>query len=275
MQVRSYLESEAERSVADFAAPPPGPTRSKDWRTSGLLVPPQDQGDCGSCWAFAGVHAVVDNLRVARNQIIPMASIQQLVCDLTLPGTNGCDGGSPRYIMQALSGSLFSTNRASICDRSPPGVPSTYKCGVVAESCQSYKSSESMQSCRPTCDNGTPRYLAARPLPALVGVGYRDLTGKGVAAIRAAIDIGPVTASFLYYDDFGVFPWSPVTIYSRPPSKKNEKSQGAHAVELVGYGSIGATPYWLVRIAPRSNVTRCRLLHATPERQQSLVKDSG
>ena len=88
MQVRGYLESEAERSVADFAAPPPGPTRSKDWRTSGLLEPPQHQGACSSCWAFAGLHAVVDSLRVAHNNSYEMASVEQMLC-LDLPRTHG------------------------------------------------------------------------------------------------------------------------------------------------------------------------------------------
>lgn len=42
---------EVELDVADLAA-------GVDWRTTGALNPVQDQGDCGSCWAFSSIAAM-------------------------------------------------------------------------------------------------------------------------------------------------------------------------------------------------------------------------
>jgi len=73
---------------AEIAAAP----KSKDWTTEkNVLNPVQDQGGCGSCWAFATV-AVVESANALAHGTLYKLSEQQLVdCD---SAQGGCNGGN-------------------------------------------------------------------------------------------------------------------------------------------------------------------------------------
>lgn len=63
-----------------------------DWRTCGAITPVQDQGQCGSCWAFASSSALA-SARYLSTGVKQQLSPEQLVeCDKT---ANGCSGGWP------------------------------------------------------------------------------------------------------------------------------------------------------------------------------------
>jgi len=60
-------------------------------RTSGLLAPPQDQGSCGSCWAFAATNTYTDTSSIRANQRTDLLSSQYpMTC--TTQVSNGCCG---------------------------------------------------------------------------------------------------------------------------------------------------------------------------------------
>jgi hypothetical protein len=275
VQVRSYLHSEpgseahsSAHWLADFAAQRAG---SKDWRTSGLLVPPQNQGYCGSCWAFAGVHAVVDSLRIAHNRNYSMVSIQQMLC-VDLPRSAGCGGGYHADVMHGMSVGFLNFvdfNRRSMCDtRWLNATDKANKCGVVVESCKPYAVYDDPDGvtlrCKDkrtltTCTDGSPKFFADRPLPPLEGNGYKVLTGTGIAAMLAAIDMGPIAAGFLACDDWEYFGddqsiWEGGIYFRAPPRYENTPFEGCqgHAVEIIGYGTYysktkaKAIDYWLV-----------------------------
>lgn len=62
-----------------------------DWVASGHVNPVQQQGSCGSCWAFASL-AVIESLNSINNGQLVKLSEQQLVdC---AEHANGCDGGN-------------------------------------------------------------------------------------------------------------------------------------------------------------------------------------
>lgn len=73
-----------------------------DWRTQGIITPIKNQGQCGSCWAFAATAAHESYQIQNRNQPKTLTlSEQQLVdCSTGSPYENqGCNGG---YAVRAL-----------------------------------------------------------------------------------------------------------------------------------------------------------------------------
>ncbi|KAF7268187.1 hypothetical protein GWI33_018649 [Rhynchophorus ferrugineus] len=77
------------QAPADVAIP-----TSFDWRSKGVLNAVKDQGNCGSCWAFASV-AVVESAYAIKTGNLLSLSEQQLV-DCARGGSyisEGCDGG--------------------------------------------------------------------------------------------------------------------------------------------------------------------------------------
>jgi KDEL-tailed cysteine endopeptidase len=62
-----------------------------DWRNSGCMSPIQDQGQCGSCWAFSSVSALESNYCIANGSLLKLSE-QQLVDCVKL--CFGCNGGN-------------------------------------------------------------------------------------------------------------------------------------------------------------------------------------
>ena len=71
---------------------------SWDWIAKGALGPVKDQGQCGSCWTFAGVGAV-EAINKIENGVSEIYSEQQLVdCAVGF----GCNGGWAQTAMKHL-----------------------------------------------------------------------------------------------------------------------------------------------------------------------------
>ncbi|XP_019378962.1 PREDICTED: cathepsin W isoform X2 [Gavialis gangeticus] len=75
-QLLSPMPGHAPRPSALAPSKPAPP--SCDWRKAGAVTPAKDQGQCGSCWAFAAV-ANIESLWFIRHQELYNLSVQQVL----------------------------------------------------------------------------------------------------------------------------------------------------------------------------------------------------
>ncbi|ETW03618.1 hypothetical protein H310_05021 [Aphanomyces invadans] len=90
-QTAATLVAGRSADVGSSAVPP-----SRDWMTSGCVNSVQQQGQCGSCWAFATISAVETAMCLASptKSLVKLSEQQLTSCD-TATGNMGCQGGYP------------------------------------------------------------------------------------------------------------------------------------------------------------------------------------
>lgn len=77
-----------------------------DWREKGAVYDVEDQGNCGSCWAFSVIQAQESAHAIATGQLLALS--QSTLIDCVGGDCHGCHGGWPdkafRYIIDYLNG---------------------------------------------------------------------------------------------------------------------------------------------------------------------------
>merc|ERR1712002_210841 len=189
---------------------------SWDWREKGAVTPVKDQGQCGSCWAFATTEVIESHVQIATGSL-PVLSAQQVTSCTPNPlhcgGTGGCRGSIPQLGFTYIQ--LF---------------------GHVEEDAYPYVSgsSGSTEDCEYNLDNVTP----------VVGLtGYTILTANNVQAVMEHVaTVGPLSVAV----DASNWSWYSGGVFDGCSYDQNIALN--HAVVLVGYGTDSAEgDYWLVR----------------------------
>jgi cathepsin F len=64
-------------------------TSTVDWRTKGAVNKVQNQGQCGSCWAFSTTAAIESAHFIKTKQLLKLSESQFVDCDKNDAGCNG------------------------------------------------------------------------------------------------------------------------------------------------------------------------------------------
>lgn len=173
------------------------------------MRPIRDQGDCGSCYAFAAAGMLADRVCLASNgeyngDLAPQDIVN---CDFN---DNGCDGGMMTSVIHYLM-----------------------KSGVSSENCLSYQQTAS--TCNYECDDQSMNYEKF----SCVKGSQKILTDPDDIRTELMTN-GPMIVAMDVYTDFDNYMSG---IYEVTPGADNE---GGHAIKLVGWGtdaSVGL--YWI------------------------------
>jgi C1A family cysteine protease len=69
---------------------------SINWCTSSACNPIQNQGQCGSCWAFAAVATMESAHKIQHGSLYKLSEQNEVSCSSSF-GNNGCNGGLAQY----------------------------------------------------------------------------------------------------------------------------------------------------------------------------------
>jgi C1A family cysteine protease len=186
-----------------------------DWRNmngTNWLGPVMNQGNCGSCVAFATVATFEAQFRITAGLpwLVPNFSTQQLF---------SCGGGACNYGWTPGAAASFLKSG-----------------GVVDAACSPYISGSNSEdvACKEiTCNNRKERTykISDYNTPS-------SRFGGNAAKVKAALKKGPLVTTMKVYDDF--------TSYGGGIYKSvSNKVEGGHAISIIGYND--QEKYWIIR----------------------------
>ena len=79
---------------------------SRDWRMSNVVTPVKNQGQCGSCWAFATTETVESRVAIDTGTLLDLSPQQLVSCDANpqhCGGVGGCNGSTAEQAYQYVA----------------------------------------------------------------------------------------------------------------------------------------------------------------------------
>ena len=191
-----------------------------------MITPVKDQGQCGSCWAFSSVAAIEAAYALKTKSSGNTFSEQQIVSCDKANGNSGCNGGNPNTAMAWVS----TTG------------------GLAAEADYPYSSSGGATGTCKSSIKKNPNTKTAQVIR----------VANNFAAMKAALDIGPVTVTVAASSNV----WQSYVkgVINSKACAPNGASDIDHAIIAVGYGTDSATglPYIKCKNSWGNNPTICK-----------------
>lgn len=204
-RVKTNLASFGCKSFASTAS---GAPASIDWRSKGVVNPVRDQGQCGSCWAFATTANAESAWALAKGQLLDLSEEYLVDCAQGVGYYNmGCNGGNPDSAFK------YMIANGQCSESSYPYVAGTTK---TAGSCHTCSSVAKFSACY-------------------------DVTPNDQVALKGAVAKQPVAiaieADTRYFQS-----------YSGGILTSTSCGQNLdHAVIAIGFGEENGIKYWTVR----------------------------
>lgn len=240
----------------------------------------RNQMSCGGCWAFSIASVLGDRFALMNQIQSPFPSTSWFIsqAENSAPPYNvpGCSGNNVYYFLKWISDNKIGSKLENcwpfqVIEKSgiyggpqtsqnsnmiAPSSLNTQSLSTCCYNCcgtQVQNLSSIMLYCKPETDssgNFNIKYFGSN----IDSTNGRDYTQEDVDKIIKEIQIeiltnGPVTTSFMVYDDFMTY-WAKDApsgkIYNRNPSSSNNIN-GGHAVVITGWGEINGQKYWEIR----------------------------
>jgi C1A family cysteine protease len=190
-------------STALAAGGPKTPPAALNYNTYSYVTPIRDQGNCGSCWAFAATAALESQY-------------------LMSPSVNGV-GWSTLNLSEQI---LLSCSNAGNCEVGGwPDLASQFiqSTGLPLASCFLYTATDN------SCSNASCPYWQ-NDTYSIKGWEWVATTAPTAAALESALNTyGPLVTTMNVYSDFFYYSGG---VYSYTPGSSYE---GGHAIEIIGY----------------------------------------
>jgi cathepsin L len=192
-----------------FSSGASGVPSSIDWRQKGVVNPVRDQGQCGSCWAFATTANAESVWAISFGELFDLSEEFLVDCATGIGYFNmGCNGGQPDSAFK------YMINNGQCSEASYP-----YEAGTT-------KTAGSCQKCS---------------IEPVQFSGCYDVAPKDQVSLMAAVSKQPVViaieADTRYFQSYSSGILDSATCGTTLD----------HAVEIVGYGTENGVDYWNVR----------------------------
>ncbi|KRX02939.1 hypothetical protein PPERSA_09061 [Pseudocohnilembus persalinus] len=181
--------------------------KSIDWVAKGAVAPVEDQGHCGSCWAFSTKESIEGFHYLESGEMVVLSAQQLVDCSLM---NLGCSGGDPMTAYQYVQ-----------------------KNGIMSE--ESYPYISGTTGKRSTCQYDKSKVVVQNSSQTRVS------PQNDAQAIREAATLGPLTIEVAAGNIFFQFYTSGVIDSTSCPTALD------HGVLLTGYNDSASTPYWTIK----------------------------
>jgi C1A family cysteine protease len=185
-----------------------------DWRSSFIVGPIKDQGQCGSCWAFSAIGTLESQVMKLLNQSILLSEQDMIDCVKNvglLNCCNGCEGGEMYSVYEYL------LNKMDTTENQYPYLASDENCKYISSSINNVKVKDFIS----------------------LSIGNEE------EMVKAINNIGPLSVGVNANQDWQLYSKGIYNPSENDCSSNIDKQD--HGVIVVGYGTENGLDYWIIR----------------------------